>query len=142
MAKHYRETAIQYADDVVTGRIIIGEDVVNACRRFQRDLQREDIELRMRDPDLAINIMQTMLVHRQGEALDGTPMMGKPFILEPFQIFIVVNLLGWYYTGTQVRRFKEAFIEPARKNGKALSLDTQIPTPDGWKKMEDVHPGS
>ena len=117
-AKHYKQTAIQYADDVVAGRIIIGEDVVNACRRFQRDLQREDIELRMRDPDLAINIMQTMLVHRQGEALDGTPMMGKPFILEPFQIFIVVNLLGWYYTGTQVRRFKEAFIELARKNGK------------------------
>ena len=117
-AKHYKQTAIQYADDVVAGRIIIGEDVVNACRRFQQDLQREDIELRMRDPDLAINIMQTMLVHRQGEALDGTPMMGKPFILEPFQIFIVVNLLGWYYTGTQVRRFKEAFIELARKNGK------------------------
>lgn len=117
-AKHYKQTAIQYADDVVAGRIIIGEDVVNACRRFQQDLQREDIELRMRDPDLAINIMQTMLVHRQGEALDGTPMMGKPFILEPFQIFIVVNLLGWYYTGTQVRRYKEAFIELARKNGK------------------------
>ena len=121
-AKHYKQTAIQYADDVVAGRIIIGEDVVNACRRFQQDLQRDDIELRMRDPDLAINIMQTMLVHRQGEALDGTPMMGKPFILEPFQIFIVVNLLGWYYTGTQVRRFKEAFIELARKNGKTSML--------------------
>lgn len=141
-AKHYKQTAIKYAEDVVAGQVIIGEDVVNACRRFQQDLQREDIELRMRDPDLAINIIQTMMVHRQGEALDGTPMMGKPFILEPFQIFIVVNLLGWYYTGTQVRRFKEAFIELARKNGKALSLDTQIPTPDGWKKMEDVHPGS
>ena len=121
-AKHYKQTAIQYADDVVAGRIIIGEDVVNACRRFQQDLQREDIELRMRDPDLAINIMQTMLVHRQGEALDGTPMMGKPFILEPFQIFIVVNLLGWYYTGTQVRRFKEAFIELGRKNGKTAMV--------------------
>ncbi len=117
-AKHYKQTAIKYAEDVVTGQVIIGGDVVAACRRFLQDLQREDIELRMRDPDLAINIIQTMMVHRQGEALDGTPMMGKPFILEPFQIFIVVNLLGWYYTGTQVRRYKEAFIELARKNGK------------------------
>ena len=117
-AKHYKQTAIKYAEDVVDGRVIIGEDVVAACRRFLQDLQREDIELQMRDPDLAINIIQTMMVHRQGEALDGTPMMGKPFILEPFQIFIVVNLLGWYYTGTQVRRYKEAFIELARKNGK------------------------
>ena len=117
-AKHYKQTAIKYAEDVVAGQVIIGEDVVAACRRFLQDLQREDIELQMRDPDLAINIIQTMMVHRQGEALDGTPMMGKPFILEPFQIFIVVNLLGWYYTGTQVRRYKEAFIELARKNGK------------------------
>lgn len=117
-AKHYKQTAIKYAEDVADGRVIIGEDVVAACRRFLQDLQREDIELQMRDPDLAINIIQTMMVHRQGEALDGTPMMGKPFILEPFQIFIVVNLLGWYYTGTQVRRYKEAFIELARKNGK------------------------
>lgn len=117
-AKHYKQTAIKYAEDVVAGQVIIGGDVVAACRRFLQDLQREDIELRMRDPDLAINIIQTMMVHRQGEALDGTPMMGKPFILEPFQIFIVVNLLGWYYTGTQVRRYKEAFIELARKNGK------------------------
>lgn len=117
-AKHYKQTAIKYAEDVVAGQVIIGGDVVAACRRFLQDLQREDIELRMRDPDLAINIIQTMMVHRQGEALDGTPMMGKPFMLEPFQIFIVVNLLGWYYTGTQVRRYKEAFIELARKNGK------------------------
>lgn len=121
-AKHYKQTAIKYAEDVVAGQVIIGEDVVAACRRFLRDLQREDIELRMRDPDLAINIIQTMMVHRQGEALDGTPMMGKPFILEPFQIFIVVNLLGWYYTGTQVRRYKEAFIELARKNGKTSMI--------------------
>lgn len=121
-AKHYKQTAIKYAEDVVAGQVIIGEDVVAACRRFLHDLQREDIELRMRDPDLAINIIQTMMVHRQGEALDGTPMMGKPFMLEPFQIFIVVNLLGWYYTGTQVRRYKEAFIELARKNGKTSMI--------------------
>ena len=142
MAKDYRGTAIDYANGVVNGEIIAGEDVINACRRFLKDLQREDIELRMHDPNLAIGIMEKTLVHKQGETLDGQPLMGKPLILEPFQVFIVVNLLGWYYTGTNIRRFKEAFIMLARKNGKALSLDTQIPTPDGWKKMEDVHPGS
>lgn len=117
-AKHYREIAVQYAEDVVSGKIIIGSDVVAACQRFLDDLQRDDLELRMFDPDMAINIIQTMMVHRQGEALDGTPMMGKPFILQPFQVFIVVNLLGWYYKGTEIRRYKEAFIELARKNGK------------------------
>ena len=120
--KHYREQAIQYAEDVVARRIIIGEDVVNTCRRFLEDLKRDDIELRMHDPDLAINIMETTLVHKQGERLDGTPLMGQPFTLEPFEVFIVANLLGWYYTGTEIRRYNEAFIMLGRKNGKTSMI--------------------
>ena len=27
------------------------------------------------------------------------------------------------------------------KNIKALALDEDIPTPDGWKKMKDIHKG-
>lgn len=117
-AKHYAERAIQYAKDVVARKIIIGEDVVNACQRFLDDLKREDLEFRTAQPDAACSIMEGILVHRKGEAIDGTPLMGKPFFLEPFEIFITYNLLGFWYTGTQERRFKEAFIELARKNGK------------------------
>ena len=29
----------------------------------------------------------------------------------------------------------------SRQNGKALALDTEIPTPDGWKRMADIHVG-
>ena len=59
-----------------------------------------------------------MLVHSKGEDLDGLPLLGKPFRLEPWEVFIVYNLLGFWYTDTNERRFKEAFIELARKNGK------------------------
>lgn len=59
-----------------------------------------------------------MLVHSKGEDLDGLPLLGKPFKLEPWEVFIVYNLLGFWYTGTNERRFKESFIELARKNGK------------------------
>ena len=31
--------------------------------------------------------------------------------------------------------------ELARQAGKALPLDTRIPTPNGWKNMENIHPG-
>ena len=116
--KKYKDVAIKYADDVISGDIIIGDDVVAACKRFKADLERKDIELRERDPDIAINIMERTLVHAQGETLDGRPLLGTPFALEPFQIFIVYNLLGFYYTGTDRRRFNEAFIELGRKNGK------------------------
>ena len=118
MSKHFKAVALQYADDVVSGKIIAGKEIVAACERFKRDLEREDIELREHDPDLAINIIQTTLVHAQGEDMDGSPLLGKPFILQPWQVFIVYNLLGFYYKGTNERRFKEAFIEIGRKNGK------------------------
>ena len=116
--KHFKSVAVQYADNVISGKTVAGKEVVAACERFKRDLVREDLELREHDPDLAINIMQTTLVHAQGEDLDGNPLLGKPFLLEPWEIFIVFNLLGFYYKGTNRRRFNEAFIEVARKNGK------------------------
>ena len=118
MAKRFRKVAVKYAEDVIAGRVIIGKEVVAACRRFLDDLGRDDLELRDHEPDMAINIMQTTLVHAQGEDLDGKPLLGRPFILEPWEIFIVYNLLGFYYKGTDKRRFNEAFIEVARKNGK------------------------
>lgn len=117
-AKHYADIAIQYANDVVAGKIIIGDGVVNACKRFQSDLKRTDIEFRTQQADAAVTIMEGIMVHRKGEALDGTPLLGKPFKLAPWQIFITYNLLGFWYTGTQERRYKEAFIMLGRKNGK------------------------
>ena len=118
MAKSFKNVAIQYAEDVVSGKRVAGKEIVLACERFQKDLKRDDIELRTADPDFAINIMQNVLVHQQGEDLDGNPLQGKPFILEPFQVFIIYNLLGFYYKGTSKTRYKEAFIEYGRKNGK------------------------
>lgn len=122
MIQHFKEVAVKYADDVVSGKIVAGKEIIAACERFQQDLERDDLELRENDPDLAINIMQTTLVHAQGEDLDGRPLLGKPFILQPWQVFVIYNLLGFYYKGTEERRYKEAFIEIARKNGKTSMI--------------------
>ena len=116
--KRYQDIALTYAQKCVSGEIIIGAEVVDACKRYLDDLKREDLELRTHDPDLAINIMETTLVHAQGEDIEGRPLLGRPFILEPWEVFIVYNLLGFYYKGTNNRRYKEAFIEVCRKNGK------------------------
>lgn len=116
--KSRKNEAIKYANDVVKGKITAGKEIVAACERFLSDLERDDLELRTRDPDVAIAIMEQTLVHAQGEDIKGEPLLGRPFKLEPFQIFIVYNLLGFFYKDTNERRFKEAFIELARKNGK------------------------
>ena len=130
-AKHYKQAAIEYAQKVVSGDTIAGADVVNACQRFLNDLERDDLEYRDKMPDACITLMEGMFVHRKGEALDGTPLLGKPLKLEPWQIFIVCNLLGFFYKGTEERRYKEAFIMLGRKNGKtsfvaALSFAVSI----------------
>lgn len=116
--KDYIGIAKQYADDVISGKVIIGRDVVAACERFQRDLKRDDLELRTHDACLIMSIIENTIVHSQGEALDGTPLQGTPLILQPWQCFIIANLFGFYYKGTAERRYKEAFIMVARKNGK------------------------
>ena len=116
--KHYRQIAIKYAQDVVDGTVIAGADIINACKRFLSDLQRDDLEYRDKEPDACITLMEGMFVHRKGEMIDGTPLLGKPLKLEPWQVFIVCNLLGFWYNGTQERRYKEALIMLGRKNGK------------------------
>ena len=117
MAKRFRKVAVKYAEDVVAGRVIIGAEVVAACRRFLDDLGRDDLELRDHEPDMAINIMQTTLVHAQGEDLEGKPLLGRPFILEPWEIFITYNLLGFYYKGTDRRRYPPRSQPAGRSTG-------------------------
>lgn len=116
--KQYADIAIQYADDVISGKVIAGEGIVDACKRFKADLEREDLEFRTEQADAAVSIMEGMFVHRKGEKIDGTPLLGKPLELAPWQIFIVYNLLGFWYKGTEERRYKEAMIMVGRKNGK------------------------
>lgn len=114
----YKNIALEYAQAVVSGRKVAGADIKKACDRFLEDLQRPDLELHTREPDFVIAIIERTMVHKQGEDLSGRPLLGTPFLLQPFQIFIVYNLIGFYYKGTQERRYKEAFIFIPRKNGK------------------------
>ncbi len=63
----------------------------------------------------ALKFFETELHHVEGS------MAGKPFILEIWEKAIVCNLFGWLTVddeGRTVRRFREAFIYIARKNGK------------------------
>ena len=118
-AKSYKDVALQYARAVLKGERKAGKEVVLACARFMKDLQRDDLELRTKDPDLVIGIIERTMVHQQGESLKGEPLLNTPLVLVDWQIFIVYNLVGFYYKGTSERRYKEAFIFIPRKNGKA-----------------------
>ena len=122
-AKSYKQIAIDYAREVTQGKKKrVGKEVILACIRFLSDLEREDLELRTKEPDLVIGIIEKTMVHKQGEDLEGRPLMNTPLLLQPWQIFIVYNLVGFYYKGTNERRYKEAFIFIPRKNGKTTFI--------------------
>lgn len=120
MAKRYKDIAIKYAEEVTLGKKIAGKEIILACQRFLNDLKRDDLEYDSHDPDLVINIIEMHILHKQGEDINGESLVGKHLILQPWQIFIVCNLVGFKYRGGKERRYKEAFIMIPRKSGKTL----------------------
>lgn len=94
------------------------EDTRAACRRFLADWEdpRWDVDAEL--PEFLILTIETLFVHQQGEDLDGLPLRNRPFLLQPWQLFVCYNLGGFYLPGTRIRRFQEAFLMLARKNGK------------------------
>lgn len=132
---------LEYAESIRSGEKIACIELRQAVDRFFADLENPEYEMKPTDPEFCIQVIEKTICHQQGEMLDGTPLRGKPFLLEPFHKFIIYNLLGFKIAGTNIVRFHEALIFIPRKNIKALALDEDIPTPDGWKKMKDIHKG-
>lgn len=116
----YAGEVMRYVDAVIDGRIVAGEDRVLACRRFARMAASGEYDIRTRDADFVIGVIEKTFKHRQGQKLDGTPLRGKPFLLEAWEKFCVYGMLIFYIKGTKERLVKEAFIFIPRKNGKTI----------------------
>ena len=110
--------ALAYAEGIRDGTIVANLERKQCVERFFRDLDNPEYEMRPKGPEFCIGIIERTLCHQQGEALDGTPMRGKPFLLQPWQVFIIYNLLGFYLAGTNIVRYHEALIYIPRKNSK------------------------
>lgn len=109
--------AIRYATDARAGRIPACKWTVAACVRFLADLERQGtpgFPYRLSEPaaeDVADFIEQ--LPHIKGRWT--TPRLK----LEGWQCFVFVNVWGWLHVDTGFRRFRTAYIEVPRKNGKS-----------------------
>ena len=112
------DVVVEYARSILDGRKIACREKIQECERFFRDLENPAYEFDCKDPEFVIRFIETCVRHKEGESLRGEPLLGKPLLLEPWEKFIVYNLLGFRLKGTKERRFKEAFLFVARKNGK------------------------
>ena len=116
MTRDYVKTANDYIEKVLSGKIPACTYVKQACKRQQQDLKRRRWAYTF-DPERASRPCRfiELLTHVKGD------LAGQHLILEPWQIFILTTCFGWIDENGK-RRFRNAYIEVPRKNGKtALS---------------------
>lgn len=118
----YAAEVVEYVSSILDGRKAACQDLILACRRFERMSEDPRYEVRTRDADFVIGIIEAIFKHRQGQDLSGRPMRGKPFLLEPWQKFCVYGMLAFFKAGTDERVVKEALIFIPRKNGKTIFI--------------------
>lgn len=117
----YTKSATQWAKSVVSGKEIRCRFVQLACKRFLDDLKKtrrkrgwtyyydeEEAERRCAWLECLPHVKGKWAAH------------GDTLKLSPWQAFIVCNLFGWKSVKTGFRRFREAYSELPRKNGKSL----------------------
>ena len=102
---------IQYAKDVVSGKILACQWVKLACKRFLDDINSQDYYFDENKYNTLTTFTGVMKHYSSGAA-------GKPFILEPWEDFIICNIFCLYRVDTRRRKYKTAHISVSRKNGK------------------------
>jgi phage terminase large subunit-like protein len=105
----------QYADDVLSGKILACRWVKLACERFINDLDRGHERGLYVDWDAA-NYALEFFSHLK--LWKGKEYKGKEFVLAPHYQFITTNLMGWK-KDDGYRRFETAHIEMGRKGAKS-----------------------
>lgn len=108
-----------YAQAVIDGVVPAGKYHRLACVRHQRDRSREGMPGFPYRFDLAkaerFFRFAGQLKHYKGE------WAGQAIVLQPYQVFRLGSIFGWIRAdGSGLRRFRTAYNEIPRKNGKSL----------------------
>ena len=105
-----------YAQKVVSREIVAGPHVRDACARHLNDLltgHERGVVFDAAAAERFFGFCRTVLRLSEGQ-FDGVP-----FELDPSQKFICGSLFGWKIAATGKRRFRRAYIEQGKGNGKS-----------------------
>ena len=113
-----RQIVDKYVDDVLSDRIAACVSVRAAVKRYVRDCERQRTDefpfyLNENIASACCDFFPEVLRHSIGKEA------GKPFVLEPWQVFGIWNIFGWKRVEDNSRRFRRFFWSMARKNGKS-----------------------
>lgn len=108
-----------YVDSVLSGAVPAGVYTVKAVQRFVSERKRE----RRSEFPFAYRQEEADRLMAFAEALKPGDMDGRAIELLPWQVFCLSNLEGWRWKkDTGRKRFRTAYIEVNRKNGKTTGL--------------------
>lgn len=110
-------SAERYVSDVLEGKRAECRWVRLACERHRRDMETaagRGLWFDERAAGALVSFFERVLKHSKGE------WAGQPVRLEPWQQFMLWSLFGWKQEGDGTRRFRTAYVEVPRKNGKTL----------------------
>lgn len=115
--RDFAAIALAYAQDVVSGAIAACKWARLACKRHLDDLAAAEasgfaFEFDAARANLACNFCE-LFQHVRG------PKARNNIELEPWQIFIAASVFGWIRKDTHARRFRKAYNEVPRGNGKS-----------------------
>ena len=103
---------IEYARDVSNKKILACKETIQACERFLGDLEKADYLFDEGEAERACKAIQ-LFPHIKGK------WAGTKLELEPWQVFIIINVFGWKHHESGLRRFRTCYIEVPRKNAKS-----------------------
>jgi phage terminase large subunit-like protein len=110
-----KDETTAFAKAVTSGKIIAGNNVINACARHLKDLESCEIRELIFDVKAAQRILAFC---RDALKLAGGEHEGNAFNPLPWQCFILGSLFGWKrIDGT--RRFRRAYVETGKGSGKS-----------------------
>lgn len=105
-----------YAEKVLSGAVVAGPHVRNSCRRHLDDMKSGHERGLYFDLDAAHRVLRFC---RTVCRLKDGQFDGKPFIPHESQEFILGSIFGWKHKSTGFRRFRRAYIEMGKGNGKS-----------------------
>jgi len=105
------KAGLNYARQVVDGKIPACQWTRLACERQLKDLERTDLEWRPEAGERVCKFVELM-PHVKGK------WKSKTIQLEPWQDFIYCTVFGWYRKDG-FRRFRTVYLELGRKNSKS-----------------------
>lgn len=110
--KKCTDPVTQYAQDVSSGKILAGPYVRKACERHLKDLESKRWFFDTKIASDRIGFFE------EGLRLYAGDQHGKPFLLMPWQQFVIGSIYGWINKKTGYRRFTHVYIETGKGSGK------------------------